>query len=124
MSKKDKIPADATNALPALLNLMSLTKHKAFKEENEVRIASWILKDNEEEFEKNIINTQKHIKYRGTENNISYIEFFSKSGINLPIKKIIVGPSKDKKMRARDLKNYVRKLNLNIKITISETPFN
>ncbi|MDC7675689.1 DUF2971 domain-containing protein [Asticcacaulis machinosus] len=100
-------------------------KHHAFKEENEVRIFV------------DVKNTTKDkaphaIRYRGGTLKTPYISLFergetlkleelSRDNITVPIKRIIVGPHKDKHLRAASLKAILR--HTDIEVTMSDIPF-
>ena len=96
-------------------------KSEGFNEENEFRIVASLDK-----------YSQKIRRFRG---EIPYIELFDKDlpdkggkrdrskNTILPIKKIIVGPHKDKEARAARLRVQLAIMGRDIPVTISETPF-
>ena len=123
-------------------------KHIAFEEESEYRVA--VNLDNtlslyraagysDNEIERERVREFKGLKerkinFREKDNIlVPYIELFGDSKskialdeieqkhITLPIKKIIVGPHKDKAQRAASLKTLLR--NTNIEVVVSEIPY-
>ncbi len=95
-------------------------KHRAFKEENEVRIVAFPLYESDipssEEKSKKIFKTV-HTR----QGNVTYIELFDYRRIRLPIRRIVVGPHSEQK----DLEQLGRKLvqGQDIPVHCSETPY-
>jgi len=114
-------PPSAEQAFQSFLNCITCYKHQAFKEEKEVRIAAILLnlKDDEEN------GLEKERKFRQRDGKlIPYIELFRNSGNILPIKRIIVGPHKDKECRAEALRIVLRnKRRADIEVIVSDIPF-
>jgi GTPase SAR1 family protein len=117
---------------------MTRYKHKGFKEEQEVRIVvmpnTINSKKNPELIDmlKEIKQPEKERKFRDKNGQQTpYIELFKswKTPVNLfssvkvplPIEKIIVGPHKDKEIRAARLR--VKLINTGIDVTVSEIPY-
>lgn len=101
-------------------------KHYGFSEENEVRIAALPTVFDQELLDLASkdgggLKSEKEIKYRERNGEqISYVELFSSTDIDLPIEKIIIGPHKEKEMRAKSLRERVGDA---IEVTCSEIPF-
>ncbi len=127
MELGNKEPPDAMKAFPAFVSCISRYKHHSFKEENEVR-AVFLANAPYEEYlrqskdEGQALKPEKERKFR-TKNGrlIPYIELFNSNDIVLPIEKIIIGPHKEKELRASALRVMLR--NTNIKVTISDIPY-
>ena len=103
-------------------------KHRGFHEENEVRIvmAPNLLSSEDTEAAKDrgqTVKQEKPIKDRLKENGVPtpHIELFGKDFGCLPIKRIIVGPGRNKMQAADTLKKRVR--GKNIEISVSDIPF-
>ncbi|HRJ67232.1 MAG TPA: DUF2971 domain-containing protein [Alphaproteobacteria bacterium] len=123
-------PVDTGEAYAALANIVSRYKHRAFKEENEVRIIAWpiyhspkykdIAKSSSEP-----LKPEKTRFFRDSLGGITpFIKLFEQrlSGVEkLPIKKIIIGPHKDKDKRKEALEIALR--GQDIKIEVSEIPY-
>jgi len=111
----------------SFVKCISSYKHCGFKEENEVRaVAMPTVFDNEfskhaqiKKIEPKKEKGRKFRKYNGID--IPYIELFESQEAILPIKKIIIGPHKDKEVRAAFLRVMLRKTD--IEISVSEIPF-
>lgn len=99
---------------------IALYKHSGFKEENEVRIYAY--RTNDKAIREAIKAGHKldklQAKVQKLENGKKYIELFEGSGIELPIKRIIVGPQSDKQKIADELKGLV-----DVKIDTSDIPY-
>jgi len=105
------------NGYEAVFQGITRLKHQGFKEEKEVRIYSHrLLLDEHPEDKK-----PKPVKFRVPA--VPYIELFSSDKIILPIEKIIVGPHQDKERRAEGLRIMLKEKKMDIKVTISETPY-
>lgn len=102
-------------------------KHLGFKEEREIRIVALPtnLKSLSEAFnsgEPPSLLPEKPREYREINGErIPYIELFGSLGKDLPIKKIIVGPHREKERRAAALRTMLR--NVNIEVTCSNIPY-
>jgi hypothetical protein len=96
-------------------------KHRGFKEEKEVRIVSFLSTANYTEaiYKRKGISTP-NIKYKPTHNNGKRIYLFEGNNPSLPIKRIIVGPHKDKNNLAEKVKEMVED---RVPVIVSETPF-
>lgn len=92
-------PPEAGNYLPAFVNGIARYKHRAFKEEQEVRIV-WVSTIIDEPYKESVRSmggepkAQKPTKYRG-EDRIAYVDLLDGLGAELPIRRIIVGPQRD-----------------------------
>ena len=107
------------DALNAFINIISRIKHRAFHEESEIRIsvcATNIIEDDSERLE-------LPREFRGENKRIPYVELFGNIE-NLPIKRIIVGPHKNKELRAESLRIWLRNKKINgIDVVVSNTPY-
>lgn len=100
------------------LNCISRYKHRGFSEENEVRLVFHVLSKS---YLKEETRLKKNILYRDRNNEkIPYLEIFRGKQV-LPIKKIIVGPHKEKETRAAFLKTKL--ISSDIEIIISDIPY-
>jgi hypothetical protein len=126
--KKKKYP-DAKEFLPSWIQCITRFKHEGFQEEKEVRVVVEAMKASEE-IKKQIIKEGKaiplewDIKHRIVEEKeVDYIELFSSLDMRSAIKKIIIGPHKEKDSRADILRRYIKDRKYNIEVTVSETPY-
>ena len=126
---KNKKSADATKFLPSWINCITRFKHEGFQEEKEVRIVVHAIKILEEIKKQaikdgKIIPPEWDIKHRMVEEkNVDYIELFSSLDMSSAIKKIIIGPHREKDSRADILRNYIKDKKYNIEVTVSKTPY-
>jgi len=106
---------------------ISRYKHHGFCEENEVRIVALPTVVNKELLELAgndgvMLKHEKERKFRAKSGGlVPYIEFFDSPHIGLPIRKIIVGPHKEKESRAAALRVMLR--STDIEIQCSDIPF-
>lgn len=100
----------------------TLVKHHAFHEENEIRIVvSPMTRDSFSPYNPDDPKLQKEIRYRQLGNyEARYIELFGDAP--LPIKRIIVGPSRIQNLNYQRIRDIVDK-NACIKVVKSEIPF-
>lgn len=101
------------NAILSMLHCFTRYKDYGFKEEQETRVIATILSNNKKRY------------FRDKENGeqIPYIKLFDFNE-PLPIKKIIVGPHKDKEARATWLKVKLASMGKDdIEVTVSKIPF-
>jgi hypothetical protein len=104
----------------AFLHLVTLIKHSGFNEENEYRICLFELgKDYIPEEEKNSA-FKKEIRKRGS-NIVNYIE--RPIEIEGLVKKIIIGPQRDSKLKKELLEGYLLSKDLNIEVKVSDIPY-
>lgn len=109
------------------INCITRYKHYGFKEENEVRIVvlpTIFTKKSlkQASSDETTLKPEKEIKFRyKNEQLIPYIELFNSADIDLPIERIIVGPHKEKEIRASTLSLMLRKTK--IQITCSDIPY-
>ncbi len=122
-----KPPIAEGDEVKALFTCMASLKHKGFQEENEYRYC--IMPQNKEwlnspYYEEDKNKSFKEIKTRNNRGTlVPYIELFNSSG-NLPIKRICVGPHRDKELRAESIKTYLRSEGLtNIEVFCSDIPY-
>lgn len=106
------------------LSCISRYKHKGFSEENEVRIVSHLIKG--DEYQKSIAEekrAEKEVHYREKKGEqIPFIKLFDTAIKQpLPIKKIIVGPHREKEKRAIMLRTLLS--HTNIKVEVSDIPY-
>lgn len=125
LNDEDKI--DNIKGYYDFVQCISRYKHHSFIEENEVRVVALptILDNKFLELvndDDGAINPDKHRNFRNKNSqHVPYIELFDSVEINLPIEKIIVGPHKDKELRAAALRVMLR--NTEIEIVCSDIPF-
>jgi hypothetical protein len=118
---------DSSKGYIPFVSCISRYKHFGFSEEKEVRVVALpTLIDGEYIKLANaggaILKPEKVRKYRlKNEQRVPYIDFFELDAIKLPIKKIIIGPHKDKKTREIELREILSKTN--IEIACSEIPY-
>lgn len=100
----------------------TLVKHYAFHEENEIRIVvSPKTKDSYDSYNPDEPKLQKEIRYRQKGNcDARYIELFGDS--SLPIKRIIIGPSRIQHSNYQKIRDIVDKTAC-IEVVMSEIPF-
>ena len=94
-------------------------KHRAFKEEKEVRIALFPRPDPYVDYKKEKL---KEIKSKDCDGR-RYIELFSEIKEKLPIKKVIVGPQKDQRERVSMAKKNLKEYYPKIQVVQSQTPY-
>jgi DUF2971 family protein len=120
-------PEDANlDGFLPFVNCISRYKHHGFKDENEVRIVALPMTANEEKLMAGESNNQeqkkKERKFRIQEDErVPYIELFRDLKDRLPIKKIIVGPHKNKSKRVSTLRVMLQEHDIDI--TCSDIPF-
>ncbi|MCI0560999.1 MAG: DUF2971 domain-containing protein [Nitrososphaera sp.] len=118
---------DVTKAYPVFLQCISRYKHQGFKEENEVRIVAVpAIQDREyrqlAEKEGHALKPDKERKFRESKGErIPYIELFNSPEAKLPIERILVGPHKEKEVRASALRVMLR--DTDIEVTVSDIPY-
>lgn len=119
-STDDSLHENAGDVLNAFINIISRVKHRAFHEEKELRVSVCITKNIEDDSQR----LEMPRKFRSKDNrSIPYIELF-KNGEEFPIKRIIVGPHKDKELRAESLRIWLRSKNIKgIDVVVSNTPY-
>ncbi len=104
---------------------MANYKHRGFKEECEARIVAMLIdatKDEIKNFKDYNSKPEKERKFRNKNGvQVPYIDLFHSLDRKLPIEKIIVGPNKDKELRAAALRIMLR--NTDINVTVSEIPY-
>ncbi len=109
------------------VNCISRYKHYGFSEENEVRIVVLPTVIDQKllklaNADGTTLKPEKKRKFRqNNDQRIPYIELFDSNDIELPIEKIIVGPHKEKDVRAIALRTKLG--NTNIEVTCSDIPF-
>lgn len=123
---KEEKPYDEEHLSEIAIALMQL-KHHAFREEQELRIVfTPALPENESKMKEiGELPLDKHFKLvrhrAGVLGDIPYIELFGDLGESLPIKRIIVGPSRHQLANKEQVCQLVGKRD--IEVTLSETPF-
>ena len=126
IAKKADPPA-GSSALISFINLATRFKHRAFAEEKEVRMVGAVVKHTTKlkniATQKNVIlKPEKPIELRPGRSGLSpYIKFFDANRKKLPIRRIIVGPGRDKHAVAAALRKGLH--GHDIEITVSEIPF-
>lgn len=101
----------------------ALYKHKGFEEENEVRIYAYRLTDDalKKAAQLGHVSHLPRATVRKNVNGKLYIELFKNFQKKLPIKRVIVGPSKNKEKIAEELRKDPR-FN-GIEVTVSGIPY-
>jgi Protein of unknown function (DUF2971) len=100
----------------------TLVKHRAFREETEVRIVLSPTPTNPNSYFYTDQDNRRPIKYRSKgEREVRYIELFGNA--RLPIKRVIVGPSRVQNLNYQTIKEVVSGSSSNIEVIKSETPF-
>lgn len=122
-ASKDKEPP-SEDVLAPLLSAASRFKHRGFKEESEVRVSVYPTSEAFARTVKEEVPLKlKPIQYRKKgDDQVQYIalnEVPKKKP--LPIIRIIIGPQRDQKQRAKDVKKIIGKKNIDI--VCSETPY-
>jgi hypothetical protein len=118
---------DSSQGYIPFVRCISRYKHFGFSEEKEVRVVALPTLIDEElirlaKAKKSTLNPEKVRKFREKdEQRVPYIELFGWDNIKLPIKKIIIGPHRDKKARETELRELLSKTN--IEIACSEIPY-
>jgi len=98
----------------------TLVKHRAFREEREVRIVVSTTPTNQKSCFYTEQKIRKQIKYRSKgEHEVRYIELFGNA--QLPIKRVIVGPSRMQNLNYQIIKETVA--DSGTEIICSKTPF-
>ncbi len=125
IQKEKKI--DSSKGYSAFVSCISRYKHFGFSEEKEVRVVALPTLIDEEfiklaKADGTTLKPEKVRKFKiKNEQRVPYIELFGLDDIKLPIKKIIIGPHKDKEARETELRELLSKTN--IEITCSEIPY-
>jgi hypothetical protein len=118
---------DIRGAYGAFVRCISRYKHRAFAEENEVRLVALRTVRNQAllklaSTQRIPLRPEKEKKFRKKNGeSVPYIELFNSIGAELPIERIIVGPHKEKETRARELRAMLD--NTEIEVTCSDIPF-
>jgi hypothetical protein len=116
-----------SKAMLAFMNLATRFKHRAFAEENEVRLVGKLHEHTPELLamatEKNCkLPTEKPVELRTGRSGLTpFIRLFGSNSDHLPLTKIIVGPSKDKVSVAEALRKSLRKRD--IAVEVSDIPY-
>ena len=112
-----------------LVDAATRFKHPGFREENEVRMVfSPISQEVLERHHENDATSGDRERHKQTktphfsESNKQFIKLFDSGGEKLPIRKIIVGPHKDKIQRKENLLRFLRGNRIDIEVVCSETP--
>ncbi|WDN88000.1 hypothetical protein BuS5_00968 [Desulfosarcina sp. BuS5] len=106
----------------SFLRCITRYKHRGFKEENEVRIVALPSNNLSLDTNNNSSKKDKTILFKSKNGlNVPYIELFDSDEIILPIEKIIVGPHREKELRAKTLEVMLRKTK--IEIMCSDIPY-
>jgi len=112
----------------AFMNCITRYKHRAFKEENEVRIILLTMSSEERRAIGSSLHRRegvvKEVKTRNRNGvEIPYVDVLADIEDQLPIKRIIVGPHKDKEKRAEDLRKKLKLEGRDIEVTCSDIPY-
>ena len=118
---------DSSNGYIPFIKCTTRYKHFGFSEEKEVRVVALPALFNEEYIKMaketgTILKPEKVRKSRFKNGQrVPYIELFEMNEIKLPIKKIIIGPHKDKEIRKIELREVLSETNIDI--ACSEIPY-
>ena len=122
------IEPDTGLFLTSFIRCLACFKHRAFKEEKEVRLVWTSVKQKEKETEeqepgsKSVMNIkQKRTLFRGKDQSIPYISIFDDTRERLPVSRIIVGPQRDQDEKANVISEEFK--GLGIPIDRSDIPF-
>jgi hypothetical protein len=126
---QQKMVADGPKGYIPFVTCISRYKHYGFSEENEVRVVALPIVDKLyleiaqlAQVDGVTLKPEKERKFRQKNGqHIPYIELFNSIDIELPIEKIIVGPHKEKEVRATKLREKLGETNT--EITCSEIPY-
>jgi Protein of unknown function (DUF2971) len=125
-----KEPPDLKNILIPLMQCFTRYKHRGFKEEHEARIvARPLVFPNNEVIDIDDIDfykskPEKKREFRDKNGvQVPYIELFRSLDQKLAIEKIIVGPHRDKELRAVALRIMLRDTDLVDKVKVSKIPY-
>ena len=119
---------NATELSRPLTILSSIFKHRGFAEEREVRLVLNLLGP-KLEYHPELQSIRQHpINSRIREGTtVPFVELCVReaSGVrqHLPIKRIIVGPHRDKNDRERAVKLLLKQHGLNVKVSVSDIPY-
>lgn len=119
----------AGEEINSLFLCMALLKHKGFKEEAEYRFCTMTYckeAQHNQYFVKDRNKSFKEVLMRNDGGTfVPYIEMFERSSkLKLPLKKVCIGPHRDKKLRAESIKIYLNSIGLNhIEVICSEIPY-
>lgn len=119
---------NATELSRPLTILSSIFKHRGFAEEREVRLVLNLLGPKLESHPELQSVRQHPVKSRVREGTtVPFVELCVReaSGVrqHLPIKRIIVGPHRDKNDRERAVKLLLKQHGLNVKVSVSDIPY-
>lgn len=123
----DPDPVEAGEFLKAFIGSITRYKHRAFKEESEVR-AVWAgvrVSKADLVIARRMggeLKPEKPIKHRGPQpKKIAYVDLLDSEGGPLPINRIIVGPQEEQKVAARKVEKLCKPLR--IPVECSDIPY-
>ena len=116
--------ADFNDFLEPFLGSVARLKHRAFKEEREVRIVSMPWNERTQNHEQRASKKAKlEMVRQGRYGPIRYLALFDGESVpRVPIRKIIVGPHSEQQKRFEEIREAVKYLG-EVEVTCSETPF-
>lgn len=123
----NRMDLDLSDCYLPFVSCITRYKHYGFREENEVRIVALptVLDQRHLEYASSkgaSLKPEKERKFRNKNyQHIPYIELFDLIETGLPIEKIIVGPHKEKEIRASTLRVMLSKTS--IEIACSDIPY-
>lgn len=111
---------------PHIPGIAGRFKHDAFHEERECRIVVGVIAESIHDEpiwkENRATKSFKQVHFRkGNYSSVPYIRLFEEAGVNLPIKRIIVGPSRNQEANFEMVQEFVIKRG--ICVEKSKTPF-
>lgn len=114
---KSEQPA-GKEAMLSFMRLATRYKHHAFDEEREVRLVGAIAKHEAVANSENMTSVQKPVELRSGRSGLTpFIKLFGKNSASLPLRKIIVGPSKDKDEVAVALQKGLQWRDIEVKVS-------
>jgi Protein of unknown function (DUF2971) len=109
-------------AMLSFMRLATRYKHHAFDEEKEVRLVGAVAKHETVQNSENLTSTEKPVELRTGRSGLTpFIKLFGKNSAPLPLRKIIVGPSKNKSDVARALQKGLQ--GQSIEVDVSKIPY-
>jgi len=117
-----RLPLDSARAYNAFLQAITRCKHPSFREEREVRLVVCPTYSPNRAVTVPLADKARHFRpnKQGQGDAVPYLKLFENCR-SLPIERIIVGPHKDKALRAAALK--VRLRNTDVKVSVSDIPY-
>jgi hypothetical protein len=113
---------DLMKHIKILIKCLCIVKHRGFKEEKEYRVTAALPKS-ERKVSGNLAHRTIKFRLGASGTPVPYIELFREENFYLPIKEIVVGPSRDKFERKNALDLLIEKKGLDIWVRESDIPY-